>query len=94
MTNYKRIPDGYTELKDSVMSNFTKAIDRAVAEQLKIGKHFSHYPGWDFAGYVWYDKERLKWLCEVWIYHRYIKTFEADTLENIMQDVSDVFGHD
>ena len=86
----KRIPEGYEEIEE-VMSNFDREVDQEVADQLKSGKYFAPYPGWNFYGRVWWEDE---WFCEVWVQGSYDGTYNASTLEELMKDVSDFYGYD
>ena len=74
------------------MSNADHTIDYNIAEQLKKGDFYSQYAGWDFCGYVYWDKKQ--WICEVWVYHSVVDTIKADTLEEIMTEVSNKYGQD
>jgi hypothetical protein len=80
--NYKRI--------ETVMTNFDHTIDRKIEKKLKKQKSFSGYAGYNFYGYVWWDKN--KWSCEVWRYNSHVETVSADSLEEIMQQVSNEYG--
>lgn len=87
-----RIPEGYEEHPDSVMSNCDHEINNAVVEIIKDSNLWALYPGWNFCGYVWWDRETKRWFCEVWTYNSYKQTFQANDLQQIMDDVSDEYG--
>ena len=79
----------YSQL-DIVMSNADNSIKSDIAKKLKTGKYFAQYAGWDFCGYVYWDKDQ--WACEVWTYHNHDKTIKAETLSDIMDKVSKEYG--
>jgi len=87
-----RIPQDYEEYSEDVMSNFDHEIDEVVAKHIKNKKLFASYPGWNFYGKVWYKHKQ--WNCEVWTYKSYNTTFIADTLREIMDNVSWEYGHE
>lgn len=84
-------PSDYVEIEE-VMTNCDHSIDEEVASKLKKGKYWSKYSGWNFCGYVWWDKSI--WSCEIWVYHSHVKTVSADTLQEIMGLVSVEFGNE
>lgn len=90
----KIIPDHYQHITRDVATNYDHTINHEVADELMNGNYWAQYSGWDFCGYVWYDKEEKKWCCEVWTYHVHRETVEADTLEAIMKTVSESYGYD
>ena len=72
------------------MTNSDHTIEEDVAQELKTGKFYSQYPGWNFCGYVWWNKD--KWSCEVWKYNSHITTVHGYTLQEIMDKVSEDYG--
>lgn len=87
-------PEHFEELENAVMTNCDHSIDHGIAEQLKTGDFFAQYAGWNFCGYVWYGRDAGQWNCEVWQYHSHMDTVTADTLEAIMEQVCEKYGHD
>lgn len=87
------MPDGYTAAP-TVMSNFDHTIDTDVANRLREREEYAPYAGYHFCGYVWWDRPRARWACEVWHYQVHMDTVTADTLEAIMREVSDKWGWD
>ncbi len=83
-----------SEIEDSVMSNFDREIDQAVAERLRTEERFSRYAGWNFNGRVWWDRELSVWKCEVWTYGSPKDVVLSDTLEDVMTTVSNRWGYD
>jgi hypothetical protein len=86
------ITQTYQELSETVMTNSDHTIENEVAEKLKTGKYFSQYSGWNFCGYVWWNKD--KWSCEVWTYHSLSEIVNGSTLEEIMDEVSTKYGYE
>lgn len=82
----------FTELQETVMSNSDHTIENDVVEKLKTGKFYSQYAGWNFCGYVYWNKD--KWSCEVWTYHSHVKTIHGNTLQEIMDEVSEEYGNE
>lgn len=86
--------DKWEEL-DFVMSNCDREIDKEIEAELKsINKSYSRYAGWNFCGYVWYEKSTNLFHCQVWVLLSPKKIVSAETLEEIMIIVSEEFGHD
>lgn len=92
LNDRSRRPEEFTEYEESVMSNSDHQIEVEVAEYIKDKPLHSHYAGWNFSAQVWYENN--KWCCEVWTYRSFCETFIADTLEEIMSDVSSQYGYD
>lgn len=84
----------YRKEIDEVMSNFDHTIDHDVEARLKEREVFARYPGWNFNGRVWWCREAGKWKCEVWVYGSPRKVVEADSLEDIMQEVCGDYGNE
>lgn len=78
----------------TVMTNFDHSIDEDLAKKLKRRKWYSQYAAWDFCGYVWWDRKTKDWNCEVWSYHVHRETVSANSLQEIMDKVSEDYGYD
>jgi hypothetical protein len=88
----KRMPEDLMEIGSPAgMSNCGHTIDPGIEDALRGGK-YTHYAGWNFNGIVWFDAGLFH--CEVWRYGSYGETVSADTLEGIMESVSDKYGWD
>ena len=88
-----RIPESFLEYEgEEIMSNFDGAIVSETAEAIKGKELFSRYSGWNFNGKVWWQNNL--WNCEVWCYGSFQKTFNAETLDEIMSDVCSEYGSD
>ena len=86
------IPTDFTSTNDAVMTNFDHAIDEDVAKEIKGKPLYAQYAGWNFCGEVWWTGE--KWACEIHQWRSHVDTVEANTLQEIMDEVSDRYGHD
>lgn len=89
-----KIPGNYKEYSEAVMSNFDHEINESIAKKLKKENIYSQYAGWNFCGYVWWNRKIKKWCCEVWQYRSHVETITANTLNEIMEDVSNKYGND
>lgn len=87
----KAVPENYTRHEEYLMSNFDGEVSKDVQGDIKGSKKFAEYSGWNFHGKVWYDG---KWNCEVWTYGNHKETVSEDSLEEIMETVSDKYGRD
>ena len=87
----ERYPETWSSV-GTVMSNADHSINYDVKKLLDKGKCIATYPGWDFYSYVW--KHSKGYSCEVWTYKEYNKTIHNLTLDGIMNDVSEEFGHE
>lgn len=92
MGSSSRIPESYSKYPETLMSNYDHTIEQDVAEEIKDKELYARYAGWNFCGYVWWEGEM--WNCEVWHYGSWQKTVNAETLEEIMSEVSDEYGDD
>ena len=81
---------GFDKLNDDVMSNFDHEINKDIEVRLKNEKVYSGYPGWNFHGEVWYEQNQFH--CEVWVYGSIKEVISEDTLEELMESVSDKYG--
>lgn len=82
----------WSEHPDTIMTNFDHRIEHEVAKEIKGKELYAQYAGWDFCGYVYWDKEKEEWVCEVWCYHNHVDTKRAKTLEEIMAQVCAGYG--
>lgn len=89
-TILKKVPEGFTEHDDDVMSNFDHSINITVADQLKTKPVWASYTGWNFCGKVWWEENQ--WHCEVRQYKEHVATVSADTLEGIMSEICAEYG--
>ena len=86
------VPKEWTEL-DEVMSNFDHQIEIEIADRLqKEAGTWARYPGWNFNGRVWWNREEAVWQCEVWQYHVPLEIISASSPKDLMNEVSDKYG--
>ena len=80
------------EIDEVIMSNFDHCINYEAANKIMDGKHYSQYSGWNFCGYVYYDVEAEKFICEIWVYNSLVEIIKCKTLELIMENVCNNYG--
>ena len=73
------------------MSNCDHSIDDGLAEALRVDNVYAQYSGWDFCGYVWAEGDHF--ICQVWRHHSPLEEITEDTLQEIMETVSDKYGY-
>ncbi len=77
-----------------LMSNCDHQVNRDVENRLRNNPGLvAGYPGWDFHGNCWYSAEENKWCCEVWCYGQRQEVMKADSPEELMEVVSEKYGH-
>lgn len=82
------VPKTYKKYYDeSIISNNPNVIRYDVANEIKWKELYSSYTWWNFYWNVWY--ENWKWNCEVWTYGYHRRTYTTDTLEDMMEEVSE-----
>jgi len=73
------------------MSNCDHSIDEGLEEALQEGS-LCQYSGWNFCGYVWFEDGR--YICQVWCHKSPREEILADTLKELMEDVSSEYGYE
>jgi len=73
------------------MSNCDHSIDEGLEEALEEGG-LCQYSGWNFCGYVWFEDGQ--YTCQVWCHKSPMEEISADTLEELMENVSSEYGHE
>lgn len=92
MNDTVRFPLDKMEQSELGMSNFDHSVDDGLAEALCANTNvFAQYSGWNFCGYVRYRDGMFE--CEVWQYGSPQEIIRADSLEDIMEQVPDEYGH-
>jgi hypothetical protein len=89
----KEPPEGWAEI-DVVMSNFDHVVEPWADERLRNEQVWGRHPGWNFNGLVWFDRKTGLFIEAVYVYRSYRATLSAATLPELMELVSDEFGHD
>ncbi len=77
---------------EECMTNFDGSIDEGMDDKLRKGECISEHCAWNFHGDVWFQDGKFRE--QVWQYHEPVAEFEADTLEELMQEVNEEFGSD
>jgi len=75
-----------------IMSNFNHEIENDAEEKLKAGGVYGAYPAWNFHSTVWFDSKKFK--CQIKQYRVHVDTIEADSLSEIMEKASAIYGND
>lgn len=74
------------------MSNFDHVIDEGMEEELKESPKLGNYAGWNFHGDVFYWNNQFH--CIVMVYHSLREVISANTLSEIMEEVSEKYGYE
>jgi hypothetical protein len=89
----KKIPDEFKYYYGGdIITNLDGSIDRETEKKIKGKKLYASYPAWNFYGGVWWEANQ--WHCAVKQYHHFMGTLSADTLEELMEEVSDKYGYE
>jgi hypothetical protein len=83
------VPDGYIEI-DLGMTNFDHSIDPGFEQRIRAEKVWGRHSAWDFNGRVWFEDGVFHE--QVWTYGTPDDHFTAETLTELMEIVSDVYG--
>lgn len=83
-------PDDYAGIGTG-MSNFDHTVYDGVEDRLRSERVFCLYAGWNFNGHVWLNAEG-SFSCQVWVYGSPVATVQAETLADLMREVSDEWG--
>jgi len=87
------VPQNY-ELIGNIMTNFDHSIKKGADERLKKEDVYGEYTGWNFFGNVWWNKVTKKFMCMVKQYSVHVDTIASESLEGVMDLVSDQYGHE
>jgi hypothetical protein len=85
-------PSDYSYIAQTVMSNYNYIINKKIAAKLKKEKLYADYVGGTFLGSVWWNKQDQQWFCEIWQNQKHIQTFFAESLPELMLDVTEKYG--
>ncbi len=66
--------------------------DLALQEELRKGTHYTEYCAWNFCGIVWFDGRAF--CCNVYRHGGLAAKYEADTLDVLVRDVQNDYGHE
>ena len=77
---------------ENLMSNFDGNINKQVEQELVDNPlKTAEYPGWEFWGLCWYQDN--KFYCMTMRYRNRDNLFKADTTEELMEKVCQVYGY-
>lgn len=80
------------ESEEGVMSNLDHTINKKIESMLKESEIWAPYHAWNFHGQVWWNREKNQWSCAVRRFRAHIKTINAETLKEIMEELSNEYG--
>lgn len=90
-------PSSHAEIGDESgeagLSNFDFQVHDGIEERLRTEHVWTRYAGWNFNGRVWFNAEG-SFSCQVWVYGSPVATVQAETLHDLMHEVSDEWGYD
>jgi len=92
--NLIKLPQYLKEHPKTVISDFDSnpQINNQVVRDLKKSDQYGIYTASDFIGYVWWDKNKIKWFCEIYKNHLHINTVQEKTIGNIIFQVRTVIA--
>jgi len=87
-------PKTAEETAEPVYSNVNHELDEAVKSQLQVNPNilYAQHSAWNFCGYIWYDGN--KWKEEVWQYKSPVALEKHYTIEELIDEVNDIYGSD
>lgn len=88
----ERWPDSYEDICKDVMTNNDHSICDGAETLLKENEIVARYPGWNFHGYVWWDRNVQRFKCCVYQFHHPVGTIIAETLQEVMDLCCDKYG--
>lgn len=74
-------------------SNFDHTFNLS-EEEIKDSACYHQHAAWNFCGYVWFDKEKNLFIEEVWRYKTIIKTYEDESLSDLIETVNEKWGYE
>jgi hypothetical protein len=75
-----------------LMSNSDREVNDRVAERMKTEEVLAEYTGWNFHAACWYRDGQYH--AEVCVHHVHRATISGPTPQDVMREVSDIFGWD
>jgi hypothetical protein len=85
-------PEELIETEDDICSNFSHKINKKVLDQVKTGKFFACYPGWNFHAQIWFQGGQFH--AEVWRFKSHIETVSAPTFDEVKSEICEKYGSD
>jgi len=84
-----KVPESY-ECVGDVMSNFDHKVEDWAEEKLKSGDYYGGYAAWNFHGHVWFADGSFH--VTIRCYGSHVDTVTEDTLQDIMDTCSELYG--
>lgn len=83
------------ETDDPLYSNMDHCLDDAVVLALSNapGRLCAQHAAWNFCGYVWQLQDG-RWVDQVWRYNAPVADVYGDSLEEVIEEVNDTYGHE
>jgi hypothetical protein len=80
------------DASDELMSNFDHEVNKDIEKELIENNNLkASYPGWEFHGICWYKDNNF--YCRVMRYHSIVGYYKADTPEELMEEISGIYGY-
>ena len=84
--------EGKTNADDDLMSNFDHIVNKDIEKILIENNNIkANYPGWEFHGTCWYHENMF--YCRVMRYGSVVGYYNAETPEELMEEVSSIYGY-
>lgn len=88
---YRCLHESPLPLVEPCMTNFDHSIDAGLSDALADGLSMGDYAGWNFHAYV-YSPRFGVFVADVHVFHQHDGLFEAASLQDLMDGVSDHWG--
>jgi hypothetical protein len=83
--------EGKISADEDLMSNFDHAVNKEIEKLLIENNMKADYPGREFHGTCWYHENGF--YCRVMRYGSVVGYYKADTPEELMEEVSSIYGY-
>ena len=78
---------------DELMSNFDHEINEEIKNKLIENSNLmAGYPGWEFHGECWFNEGMF--YCKVMRYKSCVGYYKAETPEELMEEISSIYGYE
>jgi hypothetical protein len=91
-TDYRCLHDNPLLETEGVLSNFDHEFDASLATELEGGETMADYAGWNFHAYVYMPADL--YVADVHCYGSHRDFITGTTLGELMENVSERFGHE
>ena len=90
-----RSPDDFDaiECSDGELTNYNHTFTAGLEAELEArpGEVYAPYAAYNFFGYVWHS---TRFYCAVYVYREFQEVISAETLRDLMAEVSAEYGYD